>query len=94
VKWPAAHSHKADVQRQPELERVRAPTVDGISFRRSEGEERLQLEVGQLARQFVQSQVRRSPGLHGCLPASRRRCGPGFYQNASWNPCEINNLSA
>jgi Putative transposase len=75
VQRPPAHAHEADVQRQSQLVVVTPAPFDQLPLSAAEGEEGLQLERGDLARQVTQAQVR-------CVPALHRRRSPRVERQA------------
>ena len=64
VQRPTAHAHEADVQRQAQLVVLAPAPLDQFALGSAEGEEGLQFERGDLARQLPQAQVRCVPALH------------------------------
>jgi hypothetical protein len=50
IEQPSAHAQKADLQRQPQLQRRPPPLLDHLPFSQREGEKRLDLESAQITR--------------------------------------------
>ena len=71
---PSAHAQEADLQRQSESERRRAPLLDHPPLVPGKREERLNLEAAQIARQRPPPQPRRLSVVH--VLALPRRAPP------------------
>jgi hypothetical protein len=55
IQHPTTHAQKANLQRQPQLERRTTPRFNQATFTRRKGEERFNLEAAQLPRQLFES---------------------------------------
>jgi hypothetical protein len=69
VEQSAAHPQEADLERQAQAQRRPAAILDRAALGRREGEEGLELEGRQIARNPSPAQVRSVPVLHSTLSA-------------------------
>ncbi|SEB24318.1 hypothetical protein SAMN05444680_1206 [Variovorax sp. YR216] len=93
VQRPTGHAGEADVQRQAQLEAVAAPSPDQVELCAAEAEERLQLELAELARHVAQPQVGRLPALHRRAPSLFRGPQTIRRKEVNSNAREINDLA-